>query len=56
MIPIDPVDIDGLPPGRNCPACGEPLEPGHIDDSLQLVWLCPSHGVVDRTIDPLRGL
>lgn len=46
------VDVDGFPPGRNCPVCGEPLEPGHLDDSLTLVWLCPSHGVINYTIDP----
>jgi hypothetical protein len=46
------VDVDGFPPGRNCPVCGEPLEPGHLDDTLTLVWLCPSHGVINYTTDP----
>lgn len=52
---VEVVDVDGFPPGRNSPACGEPLEPGHIDDSLQLVWLCASHGLIERTTDPLGG-
>lgn len=48
----DNIDDFGLPPGRDCPACGQPLEPGHIDDSIALVWLCPSHGLIDRTTSP----
>lgn len=44
---------DGFPPGRDCPVCGRPLEPGHIDASLELVWLCPDHGMIDTTPDPL---
>lgn len=47
------LDDYGLPPGRDCPACGEPLEPGHIDNSIALVCLCPTHGFVERTEDPL---
>lgn len=52
----DPTELDdyGLPPGRDCPACGQPLEPGHIDDSIALVWLCPTHGFIERTDDPFR--
>lgn len=45
-------ELNGLPPARNCPDCGAPLEPGHIDDSITLVWLCPAHGVIERTEDP----
>lgn len=50
----DSTDIDdyGLPRGRDCPACGQPLEPGHLDDSIALVWLCPSHGLIARTENP----
>lgn len=48
----DDINDDGLPPGRDCPACGQPLEPGHIDDSIALVWLCPSHGLIETTPDP----
>lgn len=47
------VDPDGLPKGQDCPVCGLPLEPGHIDDTLALVWFCPSHGPVGRTDNPL---
>ena len=37
------VDLDeqGLPGRRDCPACGSPLEPGFIDDSIALAWMCP---------------
>jgi hypothetical protein len=31
-----------------------PLEPGHIDASLTLVWLCPAHGMIDSTPDPFK--
>lgn len=48
----DNLDDDGLPAGRDCPACGQPLEPGHIDDTIALVWLCPSHGLIERTETP----
>lgn len=57
---MDPVHVhrsigdDGLPAGRDCPACGSPLEPGHIDSSLTLVWLCPAHGMIDITSDPFE--
>lgn len=45
-------DADGLPRGRDCPACGLALEPGHIDETIALAWLCPSHGPVEFTNDP----
>jgi len=45
---------DGLPPGRDCPVCGLALEPGHIDSSLTLVWLCANHGMIDITTDPFK--
>lgn len=45
---------DGLPPGRDCPTCGEPLQPGHIDDTTGIAWMCPNHGAVDLTPDPLH--
>lgn len=47
---------DGLPPGRDCPECGCPLEPGHIDASMTLVWLCPSHGPISYTTNPFSDL
>lgn len=48
------VDENGLPGrGRDCPECGAPLEPGHIDASIALVWLCPIHGMVGFTANPL---
>ncbi len=50
---VDGIGVDGLPPGRDCPSCGQPLEPGHIDSSIALVWLCPTHGLIDRTTNPL---
>jgi len=48
----DDVDDYGLPPGRDCPACVLPLEPGHIDDTIALVWFCPSHGLIETTPNP----
>lgn len=52
MDDLDNIPLDGLPPGRDCPVCQQPLEPGHIDTSITLVWLCPSHGPVDYTTNP----
>lgn len=51
----DEIGFDGLQPGRDYPTCGQPLEPGHLDDTIALVWLCPSHGPVDFTPRPVRG-
>lgn len=52
----DPASLDdyGLPAGRDCPACALPLEPGHIDDTIALVWLCPSHGPIGHTANPFQ--
>ena len=49
---FDAFGDDGLPRGKDCPACGLPLEPGHTDETLSLTWLCPSHGPVEFTQDP----
>ncbi|MCR2764978.1 hypothetical protein NQ152_15840 [Microbacterium sp. zg.B48] len=50
----DPIELDedGLPKGRDCPTCGAPLEPGPIDATLAVAWMCPNHGPVEFTADP----
>lgn len=52
---FDEIGLDGLPPGRDCPSCGLALEPGHIDSTIALIWLCPTHGPIDHTANPLSG-
>ncbi len=49
------IDLDeqGLPGRRACPACGSPLEPGFIDESIALAWMCPNHGMITFTPHPL---
>ena len=47
------LDEQGLPGRRDCPAYGAPLEPGFIDESIALAWLCPNHGMVEFTGNPL---
>lgn len=46
------VGPDGFGRGRDCPTCHEPLQPGHMDETTTVVWLCPLHGLIDITIDP----
>lgn len=53
---LDDIDADGLPRGKDCPACGLPLEPGHTDDTPGLTWFCPSHGAVEFMHDPFADL
>jgi len=48
------LDEHGLPGRRNCPACAAPLEPGFIDESTGLVWMCPNHGMVAHMPRPLE--
>jgi len=55
MVALSPDDgFDGFGPGRDCSTCGQALEPGHIDDTLTLVWFCPTHGAVATTVNPFN--
>lgn len=48
------VGLDGFPPGRGCPECGTALEPGFIDDTIALVWLCPTHAAMAVSVSPME--
>lgn len=37
------------------PALWPPARAGHVDDSIRLVWLCPSHGWVASTENPFSS-
>jgi uncharacterized protein (UPF0212 family) len=49
------IDLEeyGVPGCRDCPTCGEPLEPGFIDESIALAWLCPNHGMITFMPNPV---